>query len=304
MVCWAAGDGLCRRDDFGADVDGEGFGGVCGRIGTARPTSVCPRALSTFGRLKRLKSDIFEADRSSFGGFGVGEGSGRIEVARDSESRGMVEVRPNRHREVEGGSCTRLRILSAGAFCSPGPLYVARYICEDDRAMVSCLATWSQQREVDYQAAKLGVANVFGSWLGVGAGPRKLVVQRFVLPVLGNGRVVLAAWTGKRFTVGGTYVSGENGAQSILAHSTGQRWSRWWWDRGQRAWSAGKMCQRAWYSQPAIEETDTTLKREDRTWAPDGQWLQLSRQQTEADASETVDNTDRVVECRGDGGEH
>jgi hypothetical protein len=163
MVCWAGGDGLCRRDDFGAEDDCEGFGGVCGRIGTARPTSVCPRALSTFGRLKRLKSDIFEADRSSFGAFGVGVGSGRIEAARDSESRGMVEVRPKRHRVVGGGSCTRLRILPAGAFCSPGPLYVARYICEDDRAMVLCLATWSQQRERHYQTAKLGPATVFGS---------------------------------------------------------------------------------------------------------------------------------------------
>jgi hypothetical protein len=64
------------------------------------------------------------------------------------------------------------------------------------------------------------------------------------------------------------------------------------------------MCQRAWYSQPAMEETDTTFKREDRTWAPDGQWLQLSTLQTEAGANETVDNTDRVVECRRDGGEH
>jgi hypothetical protein len=75
----------------------------------------------------------------------------------------MVEVRPKSHREVGDDSCTRLRILPTGIFCSPGPLYVARYICEDDRVMLLCLATLSQQREKDYQAAKLGPATVFTS---------------------------------------------------------------------------------------------------------------------------------------------
>jgi hypothetical protein len=126
MDCWAGGDGLCRKEDFGADVEGGDFGGVCGRIGMARPTSVCPRALSTFGRLNRLNSDIFEAARSSFGTFGMGGGSRRMEGDGDSESRGMVGVRPKRHREVGAGSCTRLRILLAGAVRSSGPLYVAR----------------------------------------------------------------------------------------------------------------------------------------------------------------------------------
>jgi hypothetical protein len=94
---------------------------------------VWPRALSTFGRLNKLNSDIFEADRSSFGTLGVGEGSRRIaevrpiaEDDRDSESRGMVGVRPKRHLDVEGGSCTRLRTLLAGDVLSPLVLYVAR----------------------------------------------------------------------------------------------------------------------------------------------------------------------------------
>jgi hypothetical protein len=47
------------------------FGGICGCIGIARPTSVCPRAFSTLGLLKRLKRDILEDKRS---GFVVGAG--------------------------------------------------------------------------------------------------------------------------------------------------------------------------------------------------------------------------------------
>jgi hypothetical protein len=80
IVCCAGGEGVCRSDDFAVDAGG-GFGGVGGRIGTASPTSVWPRALSTFGLLKRLKSDILEADRSSLGGaVGAGEVSRRVEA--------------------------------------------------------------------------------------------------------------------------------------------------------------------------------------------------------------------------------
>lgn len=73
ILCWAGGEGFCRKADLGADAAAEGLGGVCGRMGTASPTSVCPRALSTFGRLNRLKSDILDADRSSFGTLGGGD---------------------------------------------------------------------------------------------------------------------------------------------------------------------------------------------------------------------------------------
>ena len=40
IVCWAGGEGFCRNEDLGADTADWGLGGVCGRIGTARPTSV------------------------------------------------------------------------------------------------------------------------------------------------------------------------------------------------------------------------------------------------------------------------
>jgi hypothetical protein len=118
MLCCAGGEGFCRNEDFGADTTGAGFGGVCGRIGTARPTSVWPRALSTFGLLNRLNSDILDADRSSLGTLGAGEGSRRMdevrptmEDARDSVSRRLVVDRPKRHREVGADSCAPLRAL-------------------------------------------------------------------------------------------------------------------------------------------------------------------------------------------------
>jgi hypothetical protein len=38
--CCAGGDGFCLKDDLGAEIGAAGFVGVCGRIGTARPTSV------------------------------------------------------------------------------------------------------------------------------------------------------------------------------------------------------------------------------------------------------------------------
>jgi hypothetical protein len=66
IVCWAGGEGFCLRDDLGIEIGGVDLGGVWGRIGTARPTSVCPRAFSTLGRLKRLNKDILEDTRSSF----------------------------------------------------------------------------------------------------------------------------------------------------------------------------------------------------------------------------------------------
>jgi hypothetical protein len=72
MVCWAGGEGFCLREDFGIEIGAVGLGGVCGRIGTARPTSVCPRAFSTLGLLKRLNKDIFEDTRSTFLGGAAG----------------------------------------------------------------------------------------------------------------------------------------------------------------------------------------------------------------------------------------
>lgn len=84
------------------------LGGVCGRIGTARPTSVWPRAFSTLGRLKRLNRDIFDVVRSIFG----------VRVVADvtdgdlSGSRRLVLDRLNRHREPDVmDSCVRLRAL-------------------------------------------------------------------------------------------------------------------------------------------------------------------------------------------------
>jgi hypothetical protein len=94
---------------------------------------VWPRAVSTLGRLKRLKSDIFEADFSSLGTLGAGETARRVEADRpvddddlesEPDSRRLVLDRPNRHREIGGSSGPRLRVLLVG--CTPvGALYVA-----------------------------------------------------------------------------------------------------------------------------------------------------------------------------------
>lgn len=69
-----------------------------------------PRAFSTLGRLKRLKSDIFEAVRSSLGAtVGVAVGAGRA-----SASRRLAVERLKRHRDVVEDSDVRLRMLLAG----------------------------------------------------------------------------------------------------------------------------------------------------------------------------------------------
>jgi hypothetical protein len=80
------------------DMGAVGLGGVCGRIGTASPTSVCPRAFSTLGRLKRLNSDILEETRSSFLDGAI---DGVLEVI-DADRTGSCKLtfdRPKRHRE-------------------------------------------------------------------------------------------------------------------------------------------------------------------------------------------------------------
>ena len=70
-TCCACGGGLCLREDFGGEGGG-GFGGYGACIGRASPISVCPRAFSTSGLLKRLKRDILDGARSSFAaGLGV-----------------------------------------------------------------------------------------------------------------------------------------------------------------------------------------------------------------------------------------
>jgi hypothetical protein len=108
--------GECSRlEGFGVAAKGAGLGGVWGRIGTARPTSVCPRALSTFGRLNRLKRDILEVERSSLGARGFKGGRGfRAGADSAARSRMLAVERVNRHREVEAGSWWRLRMLAAG----------------------------------------------------------------------------------------------------------------------------------------------------------------------------------------------
>jgi hypothetical protein len=70
---------------------------------------VCPRAFSTFGRLKRLKRDILEEERSSLGARGFKAGADSA-----ARSRMFAVERVKRHREVEAGSCWRLRMLLAG----------------------------------------------------------------------------------------------------------------------------------------------------------------------------------------------
>ena len=88
------------------DIGGVGLGGVCGRIGTARPTSVCPRAFSTLGLLKRLNNDILEATRSTFLG-GAGNGACFFAIdgvcdATDDDRSGSCRVavdRLKRHRD-------------------------------------------------------------------------------------------------------------------------------------------------------------------------------------------------------------
>jgi hypothetical protein len=77
-ACWTAGGGLRRSEDFGVEIGAFFGGGVGGAIGTARPTSVCPRAFSTLGRLKRLNRDILEGARSSFGGGVLASGVGAL----------------------------------------------------------------------------------------------------------------------------------------------------------------------------------------------------------------------------------
>lgn len=113
MVCWAGGEGFCLSDDFGVDSRGSGWGGVCGRIGTARPTSWWPRAFSTLGRLKRLNRDILEGVRSSWGaGEDVLVELDLVEAGCEEGSARLVVDRLKRHREVEGASWVRLRLLT------------------------------------------------------------------------------------------------------------------------------------------------------------------------------------------------
>jgi len=119
-------------------------------MGTARPTSTWPRAVSTLGRLKRLKSDIFEGafsslgaldfwslgalDFSGLGTLGFGETARRIEPDRpvddedlesEADSRRLVDDRPNRHREMGGNSGPRAGALLLVRYLSEGASYVA-----------------------------------------------------------------------------------------------------------------------------------------------------------------------------------
>ena len=98
IVCWAGGEGFCLSEDFGMDTGSVDLGGVCGRIGTARPTSVWPRALSTLGRLKRLNRDILEETRSSFLEGVIDAVFEMIDADRAGSCRFAVD-RPKRHRE-------------------------------------------------------------------------------------------------------------------------------------------------------------------------------------------------------------
>jgi hypothetical protein len=92
-------------------VGAAGFGGVCGRIGNASPTSVCPRAFSTFGRLNKLNSDSLDAVRPSFC-VGVADGVFEtIDAERPSGSWTLVLDRVKRHRELDEESEVRLRML-------------------------------------------------------------------------------------------------------------------------------------------------------------------------------------------------
>jgi hypothetical protein len=81
------------------DTGAVGFGGVCGRIGTASPTSVCPRAFSTLGLLKRLNSEILEETRSSCFDGAVDGVLEVIEAERVGSCRFVVD-RPKRHLEL------------------------------------------------------------------------------------------------------------------------------------------------------------------------------------------------------------
>ena len=76
-----------------------GFGGVCGRIGIARPTSVCPLAFSTLGLLKRLNKDILDDERSSFGAGAWLDAFDATEDERAASCRFAVE-RVRRHLET------------------------------------------------------------------------------------------------------------------------------------------------------------------------------------------------------------
>jgi hypothetical protein len=111
---------------------------------------VWPRALSTFGRLNRLKSDNLEGARSSFEAFWLGKDSLRMDGVRplefdirDSVSRRLVLDRPNRHREVEVDSCVWLCELLRAFIFSCGVSYVATNICDDDKAILVSLADQS-----------------------------------------------------------------------------------------------------------------------------------------------------------------
>jgi hypothetical protein len=66
-----------RAADCGVDT-GAALGICCGTKGTARPTSMWPRALSTFGLLNKLNRDILDALRSSFGRGLSGEGTDSV----------------------------------------------------------------------------------------------------------------------------------------------------------------------------------------------------------------------------------
>lgn len=113
MVCWAGGEGFCRNADLGVEI-GTDFGGVWGRMGTARPTSMWPRAFSTFGRLNRLNKDILEDARSNLGTGVAVPVLVLVDGNRDAASRRFVVDRLKRHRELDGGSAGRLRALPSG----------------------------------------------------------------------------------------------------------------------------------------------------------------------------------------------
>lgn len=83
-------------------------------MGTASPISMCPRAFSTLGRLKRLNRDILEGARSTFGS-GASLAVARVfSVGCVTSSERLTLDRFRRHLEGPNVSLESLRLPEFG----------------------------------------------------------------------------------------------------------------------------------------------------------------------------------------------
>lgn len=125
-----------------------------------------PRAVSTLGRLKRLKRDILDGVRSALGAGVVVRGAGMGDAGWAAASRKLVVDRVKRHLEPVDASWARLRRLledrnlerSSGAMDPVGVYTWA------ERAVMGATVGYSEPKEhARIQAGDTGSGSVFGA---------------------------------------------------------------------------------------------------------------------------------------------